>query len=130
MIGHRVQDDGVLVTLKQSWGTAFATLTETQAKRFAWGVLADLDPDGVEKLGKSSAHDAGAGLPDLSRGGPKRGRVPPLGVRPFSREEDLALIKLVRSGLDFEAIGQAMRPKRTRGSIAGRVDRLRRKDRL
>lgn len=127
MIGHRVQDDGVLVTLKQSWGLAYATITESQAKRFAWGVLADLDPDGVERLSGGSAHMAGAGVPSRKRAAAMN-RVKPPVIVPFSAAHDADLVRLYnQGGLTFTQIGKELQPRRTRGSVAGRVDRLRRK---
>lgn len=126
MIAHRVHDDGVLVTLKQSWGTAFATLTESQLKRFAWSVLADLDPDGVERLARGSAHKAGCATGKLAapRAAPPP-RVLSLPPAPFSKACDAQMIALYREGVNYEAIGKSMNPPRTRGSISGRINRLR-----
>ncbi len=67
---HEISDDGVTLC----FGSQRVRVTETEAKRFAWGILADLDPD--ETVSAGGELPPVAHVPSEVRRGGRRAKGP------------------------------------------------------
>lgn len=126
-IAYRIHGDDVHVVLRQTHGAAVAVVPQSDLKRFAWGLLNDLDPHGVYAhdvafIGRGSAAVGHTAVRPRKAPVPRvlERRFPP---RPFDKAADDLLRKLVRDeGLTYaQAAG---RMERSRESVGGRVARL------
>jgi hypothetical protein len=49
VVTHQVEDKGLTLIVRAGAGAICARLTDSEAKRLAWGILNDLDPDAVHQ---------------------------------------------------------------------------------
>jgi len=121
-VSHQVEPQGVRVTVRASTGSVCVSMTDSEAKRLAWGILNDLDPDAVYVNDRAYVGHRRASAIEWSA------PVSPPKRIPFTESELLELIKRRQDGQSFDRIADMMGV--TPAKVEYEVNRLRRAGRL
>jgi len=115
VVTHQVEDKGLTLIVRAGAGAICARLTDNEAKRLAWAILNDLDPDAVhqhnlEALGHKRVQRAEWRREVSPNHDPN---VKPRSYVPTNKDLQ-AMLAMKREGKSFEAIAKAMGMSRSK----------------
>lgn len=116
-VSHHVEPQGVRLTVRASTGSVCVPMTDSEAKRLAWGILNDLDPDAVyvndrDYVGHKRASSIEWASTEETRA-----------MKALSEEQIAEIIRLHLSGMSLTKMAIALDINRSK--ITRTIERLR-----
>jgi len=121
-VSHQVEPQGVRLTVRASTGSVCVPLTDCEAKRLAWGILNDLDPDAVYVNDRAYVGHRRASA--IEWGNPEETRA----MKALSEEQIAEIIRLHLSGMSLTKMAIALDINRSK--ITRTIERLRNANKL